>query len=154
MGEVVDPGERVFDMFAGIGYFTLPMAAAGAQVTATEINPDAFEYLLTNAVLNGVQDRIAAYRADCRDVETVADRVVMGYYDAHEYLDAAIDAVDPGGVVHFHEAVPDDLLWDRPVGHLETAADDAGRDVAILDRRRIKTHSEGVYHVVLDAAVE
>jgi len=154
MGAVVDPGERVFDMFAGIGYFTLPMAAAGARVTATEINPEAFRYLLKNAVNNGVQDRIAAYRADCRDVETTADRVVMGYYDAHEYLDAALDALEPGGVVHLHEAVPDALLWDRPIEHLEAAAGDAGREVAILDRRRVKTHSEGVYHVVLDARVE
>jgi tRNA wybutosine-synthesizing protein 2 len=154
MGEVVDPGERVFDMFAGIGYFTLPMAAAGAQVTATEINPEAFRYLLKNAVNNGVQDRIAAYRADCRDVDATADRVVMGYYDAHEYLDAALDALEPGGVVHLHEAVPEDLLWDRPVGHLEIAANEAGRAVEILDRRRVKTHSEGVYHVVVDARVE
>ncbi|MFT4889863.1 MAG: tRNA wybutosine-synthesizing protein 2 [Halobacteriales archaeon] len=154
MGEVVDADERVFDMFAGIGYFTLPMAAAGARVTATEINPEAFRYLLKNAVNNGVQDRIQAYRTDCRDVETTADRVVMGYYDAHEYLDAALDALEPGGVVHLHEAVPDDLLWGRPVGHLEAAASDAVREVEILDRRRIKTHSEGVYHVVLDARVE
>ena len=153
MGEVVEPGESVFDMFAGIGYFTLPMAAAGAQVTATEINPEAFRYLLKNAVNNGVQDRIAAYRADCRDVEVTAGRVVMGYYDAHEYLDAALDALEPGGVIHLHEAVPDDLLWDRPIEHLEDAAGDAGREVEILDRRRVKTHSEGVYHVVVDARV-
>ncbi|MFW5903316.1 MAG: class I SAM-dependent methyltransferase [Halolamina sp.] len=153
MGEVVDPGERVFDMFAGIGYFTLPMAAAGARVTATEINPEAFRYLLKNAVSNGVQDRIAAYRADCRDVDATADRIVMGYYDAHEYLDAALDALEPGGGVHLHEAVPDDLLWDRPIGHLENAASDADREVEILDRRRVKTHSEGVSHVVVDARV-
>jgi tRNA wybutosine-synthesizing protein 2 len=154
MGEVVESSERVFDMFAGIGYFTLPMAAAGAQVTATEINPESFRYLLKNAVNNGVQNRIQAYRADCRDVEPTADRVVMGYYDAHEYLDAALDALEPGGVVHLHEAVPDDLLWDRPIGHLETAASDAGRGVEVLDRRRVKTHSEGVYHVVVDARMD
>ena len=83
MGEVVEPGERVFDMFAGIGYFTLPMARAGAHVTAAEINPTAFRYLLENAALNDVTDRIEAYRADCRDVAdgVAADRVVMGYYD-------------------------------------------------------------------------
>ncbi|MFB6139876.1 MAG: class I SAM-dependent methyltransferase family protein, partial [Halosimplex sp.] len=30
MGEIVTEGERVVDMFAGIGYFALPMARAGA----------------------------------------------------------------------------------------------------------------------------
>ncbi|HEX3000953.1 MAG TPA: SAM-dependent methyltransferase, partial [Methanoregula sp.] len=34
------PGnERIADMFAGIGYFAIPMAGAGARVHAMEINP-------------------------------------------------------------------------------------------------------------------
>ena len=117
-------------------------------------------------MLNEVQDRIHAYRADCRDVTVTADRVVMGYYgvsdttddgrrsrtdEAHEYLDAALDALEPGGVVHYHEATPDDLLWERPLARLERAAHDADRPVTVLDRRRVKSHSEGVWHVVLDA---
>ena len=31
--------ERIADMFAGIGYFSLPLAGAGADVHAMEINP-------------------------------------------------------------------------------------------------------------------
>jgi len=149
-------GERVFDMFAGIGYFTLPMARAGARVTATEINPASFRYLLENARLNEVGDRVDLYRADCREVaDTVAaDRVVMGYYEAHEYLDAALAALEPGGVVHMHEATPETLVYERPVERLEAAAADAGRSVEVLDRRRVKGYSEGVAHVVVDARVD
>ena len=155
MGEVVEEGERVFDMFAGIGYFTLPMARAGAQITAVERNPAAFRYLLENAVLNGVQDRIDAYRADCRELELESgvDRVVMGYYDAHEYLDTALAALDEEGIVHMHEATPEADLWDRPVSRLEAAAERAGRELEILERRRVKSHSEGVTHIVLDARI-
>ena len=156
MGEVVESDERVFDMFAGIGYFTLPMARAGAEVTATEKNPAAFQYLIENAMLNDVSERFSAFRADCRDVDVDprADRVVMGYYESHEYLDSALAALKPGGVVHMHEATPEDLLWDRPVSRLEDAAEEAGRAVEILDRRKVKSHSEGVWHVVVDARVE
>ena len=156
MGEAVEPGERVFDMFAGIGYFTLPMARAGAEVTAVEKNPASFRFLVENAMLNDVSERVSAFRADCRDVEVTprADRVVMGYYDAHEYLDSALAALEPGGVVHMHEATPDDLLWDRPVSRLRDAAADAGREIEVLDRRKVKSHSEGVWHVVVDARVE
>ncbi|WP_336362335.1 class I SAM-dependent methyltransferase [Halalkalicoccus salilacus] len=170
MGEVVEEGERVLDMFAGIGYFTLPMARAGARVTAIERNPIAFRYLLENSVLNGVEDRIGAYRADCRDVEigTGIDRVVMGHYDAseprsedgrteseasYEYLDHALAALVDGGIVHVHEATPEAELWDRPVSRLEAAAEHAGREVELLDRRRVKSHSAGVVHVVLDARI-
>lgn len=170
MGETVSAGERVFDMFAGIGYFTLPMARAGAQVTATELNPIAFRYLVENAVLNDVGDRVDAYMTDCRDLasELAVDRVVMGYYgrsdgqdgdhevgtrtdEAHEFLDDALEALVPGGVIHYHEATPEPRLWDRPRARLEAAADAAGRDLEIRDRRRVKSHSAGVAHVVVDA---
>ncbi|MFB6136330.1 MAG: class I SAM-dependent methyltransferase family protein [Halobacteriaceae archaeon] len=157
MGEVVDPGERVLDMFAGVGYFALPMARAGAAVTAVEKNPTAVRYLAENAVLNGVGERVTPVRADCREVAVdPADRVVMGYYDAteREYLDAALEALAPGGRLHVHAACPEARLWERPVSRLEDAVAAAGREVTALDRRRVKGHSEGVAHVVLDATVD
>jgi tRNA wybutosine-synthesizing protein 2 len=157
MGQTVTEGERVLDCFAGIGYFTLPMAVAGADVTAVEKNPTAFRHLCQNAVLNDLQDHVAAFRGDCRDVvpelETF-ERVVMGYYDAHAYLDVALDALDPGGVVHLHEATPEDLVFDRPERRLREAAADVDREATVLDRRRVKDHSPGVAHVVLDARVD
>jgi tRNA wybutosine-synthesizing protein 2 len=168
MGEVVEAGERVFDMFAGIGYFALPMARAGAAVTATEINPDAHALLVENARLNGVADRIEAVRGDCRTVETTADRVVMGYYEASEprseddptesdpsygYLDAALAALASGGTVHLHEATPEPLFPERPIDRLEAAAAERGRSVSITDTRVVKSHSEGVVHGVVDARI-
>ncbi|WP_049969382.1 class I SAM-dependent methyltransferase [Haladaptatus cibarius] len=155
MGTVVEPGERVLDMFAGIGYFTLPMARAEAQITAVERNPTAFQFLLENAVLNGVTDNIDAYRADCREIEIEEPvaRVMMGYYDAHEYLDSALAALKPGGIVHMHETTPENRLWERPVRRLREAAEIRGRAVEILDKRRVKSHSGGVWHVVVDARI-
>ncbi|ELY55925.1 class I SAM-dependent methyltransferase [Natronolimnohabitans innermongolicus] len=191
MADVCDDGELVFDMFAGIGYFTLPMARAGARVTATEINPTAFRYLLENAVLNDVGDRVDAYMTDCRDLagEIDADRVVMGYYgssegdgtggddrggssdasdasdandandgehgtrtdEARDFLPDALEALSPGGVVHYHEATPESRLWERPLARLEAAAEDTGRELEVLEKRRVKSHSAGVAHVVVDA---
>jgi len=161
MGEVVEPGESVLDMFAGVGYFTLPMARAGAHVTAIERNPTAFEYLIENAPLNDVGERVRPIRADCRDAidalreggETF-DRVVMGYYDAVEYLDPALAVLAEGGVLHMHAATPDAELPERPVERLREAAREAGRTVEVVDQRRVKTHSEGVYHVVVDARID
>ncbi|GAA0224366.1 class I SAM-dependent methyltransferase family protein [Haladaptatus pallidirubidus] len=156
MGTAIEHGERVLDMFAGIGYFTLPMARAGARVTAVERNPTAFQFLLENAVLNDVTQNIDAYRADCREIEIdePVERVVMGYYDAHDYLDSSLAALKPGGIVHMHETTPENLLWERPVRRLREAAETHGREVEILDKRRVKSHSEGVWHVVVDARIE
>jgi len=167
MGEVVGDGECVLDMFAGIGYFTLPMARNGAHVTAIERNPASFQFLVENVVRNGVQDAVETYRADCRDVierglagdrngdpAFAFDRVVMGYYDAYEYLDSALPVLDPGGIVHLHEATPESLAPDRPIGRLQEAAAAANRTVEVVDTRTVKGYSEGVSHVVVDARVE
>jgi tRNA wybutosine-synthesizing protein 2 len=187
MGDVVDQGERVFDMFAGIGYFALPMARAGASVTAAERNPAAYRYLVENARLNDVTDRLDAILGDCRDVNTTADRVVMGYYgvserddndkprrtddgdesvvatggegggralEAFEYLDAALDALAPGGVVHVHAAVHESEVPDGPADRVRAAVSDAGRTATVDAVRRVKSHSAGVAHVVVDASVD
>jgi tRNA wybutosine-synthesizing protein 2 len=154
MGEVVADGERVFDMFAGIGYFTLPMARAGATVTAAEIDPAAHRLLTENARRNGVADRVRAVLGDCRIVETTADRVVAGYYDAHEYLDSALETLVPGGVLHLHEATPEPLFPERPVDRLTDAVDAADRTAEILETRTVKSHSAGVVHGVVDARIE
>ncbi|PSP49322.1 class I SAM-dependent methyltransferase family protein [Halobacteriales archaeon QH_7_69_31] len=153
MGEVVAADERVFDMFAGIGYFALPMARAGADVTAAEIEPAAYRYLVENTRLNDVTDRLRPVLGDCRDVETTADRVVMGYYEAHEYLDAALAALVSGGTLHLHEATPDQLFPDRPVDRLRAAAEATDRSVDLLDTRVVKDHSAGVVHGVVDARI-
>ncbi|MEF8775003.1 MAG: class I SAM-dependent methyltransferase family protein [Haloarculaceae archaeon] len=159
MGDVVAPDERVLDMFAGIGYFALPMARAGAAVTAVERNPTAFEYLLENVIRNEVTDAVCTYRADCRDVVdsregTDFDRVVMGHYEAHEYLEGALSALAPGGRLHMHEATPSALVPDRPVERLQEAAARAKRDVDVRETRYVKGYAEGVSHVVVDAVLD
>ncbi|WP_254823908.1 class I SAM-dependent methyltransferase [Haloglomus halophilum] len=155
MGDVTGPEERVFDMFAGVGYFALPMARAGAAVTAAELDPTTYQYLVENAVLNDVTDRFRAVRADCADVELEpVDRVVMGHYDAYERLPAGVAALREGGTIHLHEATPEAELPDRPVGRLETAVADAGRSCEVLAVREVKSYAEGVQHVVVDARIE
>jgi tRNA wybutosine-synthesizing protein 2 len=77
----------------------------------------------------------------------------MGYYDAHEYLDAALEALAPDGTLHMHEATPEARLPERPVSRLESACREHGRSVEVDEVRRVKSHSEGVQHVVVDATV-
>lgn len=150
----LSPDEHVFDMFAGIGYFTLPAAVAGASVTAAEINPTSFEYLCTNLSLNNVDDRVTPYRTNCRNLEPDAvDRVVMGHYDSSEYLQTALQTVQYNGVVHYHALVPDANLWSQPADTLTEAASSVDRDISIEGQHRIKSYAEGIYHVVIDARV-
>jgi tRNA wybutosine-synthesizing protein 2 len=95
--------ERVADMCAGIGYFTIPMATVGAFVHAMEINPVAFGYLRRNIVENTLSDRVEASCGDCRDLLFgIYDRIVIGHFNAITMLPHALRHVSKGGVIHLH----------------------------------------------------
>lgn len=153
MGSVVAPGEAVFDMFAGIGYFTLPMARAGASVVAAERNPTAFAYLRENVARNRVVDLVDPHLTDCRELTPAVDRVVMGHFDAAEYLPTAIAAVRPGGIVHVHTLAPCDDRWREIETALATACSARNRHATVIGRRTVKSQSPGMDHVVVDARI-
>ena len=149
-------GEVVIDMFAGIGYFSIPMSVHSKpmKIFAIEINPEAFGYLKENIILNKVGGIIEPVAGDCSIVTPrgIADRVIMGYLDAHPYLAQGIRALVPGGIIHYHEAVPE-AVERRPVERIMEASGKLGRSVEIIGVRRIKKYSPGVWHVVVDAKV-
>ncbi len=152
-------GEVVVDMFAGIGYFTLPMAVHSRpkRIIAIEINPVAFGYLVENVRLNGVEKIVEPVLGDCAVAapKGVADRVVMGYVGStDQYLDAGIAALRPGGVLHYHQTVPEKLYPQKLEEDLAEAAKRAGRSIKIERCARVKKYSPGMLHAVLDARIE
>ncbi|XP_026530543.1 tRNA wybutosine-synthesizing protein 2 homolog [Notechis scutatus] len=105
-------GEVVVDLYAGIGYFTLPylIHAGAAFVHACEWNPHAVEALRRNLQLNGVQDRCHIHQGDNRKVELqdVADRVNLGLIPTSEEgwpVACQVLRKDVGGVLHIHQNV-------------------------------------------------
>jgi len=148
--------EIVVDMFAGIGYFSIPLAVhqRPRKIIACELNPVSHSYLVENIGLNHVEGVVEPVLGDNRSLEgeSVADRVLMGYVKTtHEYLSTAFRLVKSGGVIHYHETCPCELLPARPVERLQ-AAIPRGR-VDILGFREVKSYSPGVSHVVVDARI-
>ena len=67
-GKLVQEGDVVLDMYAGIGYYTLPALIHGraARVYCCEWNPDAVAALKYNLSDNGVDDRAIVLEGDSR----------------------------------------------------------------------------------------
>lgn len=152
-------GEYVVDMFAGIGYFTLPMAVHSRprRILAIELNPTAYHYLCLNIKKNRVEEIVKPLLGDCAEVtpEGVADRVVMGMVQVTDrYLQKGISALRPGGVLHYHQTVPHRMYPDRAICDIEEAARALGRRSRILNCIRVKKYSPGVVHCVVDARIE
>jgi len=60
----VQPGDRVLDLGTGSGVAAVRAALRGAQVTATDVNPEAVRCARINALLNRVDDRIDVREGD------------------------------------------------------------------------------------------
>ena len=155
IAKLVEDNETVIDMFAGIGYFSIPIGvhSNAKQVYSIEINPNSFHYLKENIKLNKINN-IIPLLGDCMDItpEYNADRIIMGYVKTtHHYLKTAIDSLNKGGVIHYHETVPEKLMDIRPINRIKEVAGD--RSVEFLKLNKVKKYSPGVFHVVCDARI-
>ena len=155
IAKLVEDGEKVIDMFAGIGYFSIPIGvhANASEVISIEINPNSYHFLCENIKLNKL-DNITPVLGDCKDITPnyKADRIIMGYVKTtHHYLNVAIDRLNEGGILHYHETVPEKLMNTRPIERIMSEAN--GREVELLKINKIKKYAPGVEHVVIDARI-
>ena len=155
IAKLVDDDEVVLDMFAGIGYFSIPIGvhSNAKHIYSIEINPNSYFYLNENIKLNKLTN-VTPILGDCKDVAPKynADRIVMGYVKTtHHYLKAAIDSLNEGGILHYHETVPEKLMKTRPVERIMSQA--GSRDVELIKINKIKKYAPGVEHVVVDARI-
>ena len=119
-GLLVQPDEYVLDMYAGIGYYTLPALVHGRakHVTACEWNPNAVFALRHNLKANKVDERATVLEGDCRltlqelmtnekggNIHHYFDRISLGLLPSSEGgWPIAIECLnrEKGGWLHVH----------------------------------------------------
>jgi len=158
MATISNSNEVVVDLFAGIGYFSLPMAVHGKpkKVFACEKNPISFDYLSQNVTLNNVVDIVEPLKGDNRKVapKNVADRVIMGYFDTLEFLPVAFECLkDCCGVVHYHDKLSDDVIPDIPLKRISELAEENNRKAVLLQFKEVKSYAPGISHYVFDIKI-
>jgi tRNA wybutosine-synthesizing protein 2 len=156
MARIAHSDETVVDLFAGIGYFTLPLAVYSKpkRVYACEINPVAYQYLCKNIVLNQVTEIVEPLLGDNRTTapKDCADRVILGYLDTPEvFLPTAFECLkNKSGVLHYHDVVPVELIPAQPLQQIKKVAKKHHRSVQLLSVQQVKSYAPGIIHVVLD----
>jgi len=159
MAKISNSKETVVDLFAGIGYFTLPIAVYSKpkKIFACEINPVSYKYLCDNIVLNDVTDIVQPLLGNNKETapKNVADRIIMGYIEnTHKFLQTAIDCLkNKTGIIHYHEVCPDELFPDRPLKHVLKASERNGKKANLLKYKHIKSYAPGIGHYVLDIKI-
>lgn len=150
----VGSGDTVVDMFAGIGYFTLPLARCAERVIAIEKNPVAFGYLTQNIALNKIGN-VEPINMDCRAFSTsdLADRVLLGYLPGTEaFLGAALRISKNRGIAHFHNTChkSNTEVMEK---HIREACSRHGCSYDLISVRKVKDYAPNIYHMVADFAV-
>jgi tRNA (guanine37-N1)-methyltransferase len=111
IAELIQPGEVVLNMFAGVGCYSISVAkhSEPLKVYSVDVNPSAVQYLHENIRLNRVADVVIPIQGDAKKVteqelQNAADRVLMPLPErAYEYLDYALLALKPaGGWIHYY----------------------------------------------------
>lgn len=152
IAKLTQDNETIIDMFAGIGYFSIPIAvhANPQKIYSIEINPNSYKYLKENIKLNKINN-IQPLLGDCKKITPhyQADRIIMGYIKTtHHYLKTAIKSLNKNGIIHYHETVPEKLITTRPQERIQKSTN---RKFKILNIQKIKKYSPGIYHIVIDA---
>lgn len=150
--EKVKTKDVVVDMFAGIGYFSIPIANKVSKLYAIEKNPESVKYLKENAVLNGVD--IEIIEGDCREISIPekADRVIMGYFpETSKFLPKALSLLKDEGIIHYHDIYRKEELWEVPINLLKKIGQEKGYEMEILFNKKVKSYAPNIYHIVIDA---
>jgi tRNA (guanine37-N1)-methyltransferase len=112
IAKLVESGEIVVNMFAGVGCFSIAIAKTAGQtkVYSIDVNPVAIQYIVENVRINEVEETVFPMLGDAKDIinsrlQGVADRVLMPLPEkALEYLPYALSALKPtGGWIHYYD---------------------------------------------------
>jgi tRNA wybutosine-synthesizing protein 3 len=171
IGELSCTGETVLDLYAGIGYWTLPLLirAGASHVHACEWSEDSLHALGHNLTANGVADRCTVHAGDNRETlistgstndSTTAvlgscDRVLLGLLpNSKAGWPLALAALKPeGGWLHLHGNAPggEEEAWGDSVVRELSEMD--GRPVTVERLVKVKWHAPHVRHCVLDLSI-
>ncbi|WP_405293904.1 class I SAM-dependent methyltransferase [Methanobrevibacter sp.] len=154
--ESVKDGEKILDMFCGIGPFPIVIARnRNVDIAAVDINPEAIRYLDENIELNKLKGSIKTYCGDVREVSEAFkfkfDRIIMNLPGlAYTFLDVAVDLIEDGGIINYYEFSD---TYEQGTKRLTDACENAGKNVEIINCRKVKSTSPGEWHVAIDGKV-
>ncbi|MFX1375881.1 MAG: class I SAM-dependent methyltransferase family protein [Promethearchaeota archaeon] len=163
LASLVKDDEIIVDMFAGIGYFSLPIGKHSnvKEIYSIELNPDAYVFLVENIKINHLEEKIKPIMGDCREevlkLSTSgvrADRVIMGVFPAPiEYIKEALTlAKDQGSIYHF-EGVVEKENYISLFDDFNEIAENQNYNCKLKSHRFIKSYGPNLFHIVLDIFV-
>jgi len=154
--ESVKDGEKILDMFCGIGPFPIVIARnRTVDITAVDINESAIRYLDENIRMNKMKGTIETYCGDVREVSESFnlkfDRIIMNLPGlAYTFLDVAVNLIEDDGIINYYEFSDS---YEQGIKRLNEAANKVNKKIEIINCRKVKSTSPGEWHVAIDGKI-
>ena len=115
IANLVQDGETVVNMFAGVGMFSIMIAKKKrCTVYSIDINPIATKLCEKNIISNKIKGSIVSINGDASQViheqlKNKSDRTLMLLPErSDEFLESAINATKSGGIIHYYSHIHTD----------------------------------------------
>ncbi len=163
LSTLVKENEVIVDMFAGIGYFSLPIAKHSKPkiIYSIELNLESFKFLTENIKINHLDDIIIPINGDSKS-EVIklslsgvrADRVIMGVFPApKDYIKEALTLTKESGTTFHYEGVAMKENYLSLFNEFKEIAELSNYKCELLSKRFVKSYGPHLYHVVIDILV-
>lgn len=164
IAQLSDEGETVFNMFSGVGGFSIAIAMLSKPriVYSSDINPYAIKIHRENCRLNRVGHIIDVICIDAKDLALLlkerCDRVIMPLpMLAREYLRYAVPCLrDSGGWLHIYDfikGVNKSIAARYALNVYENLIRSLASDILELSSRCVGSIAPRTYRVVIDAYI-
>ena len=165
IARLVQSGETVVNMFAGVGCFSILIAkhVGDVRVHSIDVNPAAVQFMTENIRLNRVYGNVIPILGDSKSViakhlERCTDRVLMPLPEkAFEYLPYAVSALkSSGGWLHIHtfeHARKTEKPAEKAKQKTTEALNALGIRFEIPHVRVVRSTGPNWWHLVIDAQV-
>ena len=154
--------ERVIDMFAGVGPFSIMIAKHNSieynleRIESIEINSKAYSYLKENIKRNNVDDYIKPHLGDAQNIIKnleSADRIIMNLpWESLGFLNKALSKINQGGIIHFYTFTND---VNRTKQEIVKKISNHGLDkkIKFTNIKKLRSYSTEINNYVLDIKV-
>ncbi len=159
----VKDGEFVINMFAGAGLFSIIIAkhAKPSKVVSIDVNPYAYELMVKNVKLNGVEGVVEPVLGDSgvviNEYAGTADRVLMPLPElAFKYFEKAVNSVRKSGIIHVYEferAPSKEIAINNVISKYMKKCADLGVGAEVVLSRVVRSVGPRTYQVVADIRV-
>lgn len=163
LSTIIKENEVIVDMFAGIGYFSLPIAKHSKPkiIYSIELNLQSFKFLTENIKINHLDDIIVPINGDSKS-EVIklsksgvrADRVIMGVFPApRDFIKEALTLTKESGTTFHYEGVGEKESYLRLFNEFKEIVEASNFKCELLSKRFVKSYGPHLYHIVIDILV-